>query len=134
MTFGSWNLNKSFGDEIIIPRIQKIDESSERGDHIGWFNNLRILYRNIRGHPKINKKTIEEISKSMDELKSEIKMLDKAQKQNKLRKIENIKEELDKINLNLISEIYTAKILFPTAEEKEITEGMKAYIDKYLGN
>jgi hypothetical protein len=113
-----FHITKSFTDMVLTPLIVDINTSAKEGDIMAWFNALRTLFRNVKGHQRFNKEIAEELDKRFKNVRDEMNKIkspltNSGQAYKKLLE-SNIKWDLDYINIELITEIYRTKMLFPT--------------------
>ena len=124
-----WNLNKGFGD-VLIDNIVDVDYAAKQGDIKVWFNSLRILYRNICGYKKINADTIKSVDKKMQQVKKDLDGLENPArteegKAGRMLKIRGIKKELDEINIELVSAMHKAGLIFPIQRQHPKYSGLE---------
>lgn len=110
-----WNINKGFGD-ILTGLIDDVNKSAREGDVKLWFNSLRILYRNVAGHKKMDKEVmkilntdLKDVAKKLDvepALTGKGKALQHTQKS-------KVKNTLDEINISLITEMHKGGLILP---------------------
>ena len=124
-----WNINKGFGD-ILTGLIDEINIAAKAGDIFQWFNGLRILYRNVSGHKKVDKKEMKKIDTQMKELKKKLNTIKKTaltetgEATQRVFK-SNVKEKLDEINITLITEMHKAGLIFPTFKRRSDLSGLE---------
>jgi hypothetical protein len=110
-----WNINKGFGD-LLIGLIEQVNKAAYDGNILEWFNALRILYRNVAGHKRMDAQVIKEINEDMLELRPKIDRRDPITEQGRaVQKVEQakIKAALDEINIKMIAEMHQAGLILP---------------------
>lgn len=110
-----WNINKGFGD-VLTKLIVDVNTAAQQGNIKEWFNNLRVLYRNIAGHKKVSKDVIELLDKEFKIVRNKMNMASPVTRQGKTyhQVLENeIKDILDEINIKIISEMHQAGLILP---------------------
>ena len=116
-----WNINQVFS-EILKELIIEINLASLKGDMKARFNASRILYNNIHGHDKVNKKVMDRIDREMSIVLSKFRKLpenyvEMTLSSTQARYIDTIKKLLDNIHRDLIDEMYRAGLIFPTSKK-----------------
>lgn len=116
-----WNINQGFFNHL-VEIIIKIDEASEQGDEVLWFNRCRLLFRNTSGLLKETKrKGVSCLSaKDLDDLFTEIRnMFPKRRPESeaefqmlKLQR-EDILAKLDVLNRELINAMHLNNLILP---------------------
>ena len=115
-----WNINKGFGD-LLTELIDNVNKSAKSGDVRDWFNDLRILYRNVAGHKKIK---VDVRNKIDDKLHEVMKLLDQSNALTPtgqaflLQQEHKTKEKLDEINIMLITEMHHAGLILPVQRRR----------------
>jgi len=116
MSDRDWNINKGFGD-VLTDLIVKVNDAAETGDIRTWFNSLRILYRNVAGHKKMSKDNIRKIDELLRDVKEKMESYENAitetQRAYYKKQISKVKDNLDEINIMLISEMHQAGLILP---------------------
>ncbi len=110
-----WNINKGFGD-VLVGLIDDVNKAAAEGDVKKWFSALRILYRNVAGHKKIDKDIIKKIDNSLREVRDGLDMSSPMTEKGRavLHMQESIaKDKLDQINVDLITEMHKAGLILP---------------------
>jgi len=113
-----WNINKGFGD-LLTGLIDNINKSARDGDIKLWFNSLRILYRNVAGHKRMDIKVMEEVDKSLKSVRDKLDFDNAITEQGRARQkllVSEIKNELDEINIILITAMHKAGLILPTSK------------------
>ena len=116
-----WNINQVFS-EILKELIIEINMASLKGDMKARFNASRILYNNIHGHDKVNKKVMEKIDANMSLVLLKFRKLPENYTEMSLSSTQNrymdtIKKLLDNIHRDLIDEMYRAGLIFPISKK-----------------
>ena len=110
-----WNINKGFGD-LLVKLISDVNDAAREGDVKLWFNSLRILYRNVAGHKKVNAEEMETIDTKLRDvgkkLDVEPALTERGKAIQHLTKSE-VKNVLDDVNINLITEMHKAGLILP---------------------
>ena len=124
-----WNINKGFGD-ILTGLIDEINLAAKAGDIVQWFNGLRILYRNVSGHKKVDKKAMEKVDTDMKALKPKFANVQKTAmtevgKASQQGFKNDVKDKLDEINITLITEMHKAGLIFPTFKRRSDLSGLE---------
>lgn len=115
-----WNINKGFGD-VLTDLIIKVNESAAEGNIIVWFNSLRILYRNIAGHKKMNKEKIEEINTDLKDIRKKLGKKDAKTRTGQAfidKGESDVKDTLDDINIKIITEMHKAGLILPIYKKR----------------
>lgn len=115
MSERDWNINKGFGD-VLTDLIIQVNEAARQGDLKLWFKSLRILYRNVAGHKKIDKKIMNNIDVHlrdvMKKLDSDDAVTEKMRAYQKVG-LGKVSEVLDEVNVSLITEMHKAGLILP---------------------
>ena len=115
-----WNINKGFGD-VLTGLIDQVNQAAYQGDVLQWFNALRILYRNVAGHKKMNAEKVKEIDDLLLSMRDKVEHKDSITEIGKAHRrvdLKHVKMDLDKVNIMLITEIHKASLIFPVRMKK----------------
>ena len=115
-----WNINKGFGD-VLTGLIDQVNQAAYQGDVLQWFNALRILFRNVAGHKKMNVEKVKEIDDLLLSMRDKVEHKDSITETGKAyRRVElmHVKKNLDKVNIMLITEMHKAHLIFPVRMKK----------------
>lgn len=120
-----WNLNQNFSN-LITEVVKAVNDSAQIGDLHSWWNNLRILFRNVVAHEKFTEEVQMKVQELFEKSKRSLKKVPpfgvsivKESEEMKVAKIKATKC-LDSINIMLIGEMYKAGLIFPVTKKRDV--------------
>lgn len=118
-----WNMNKEFLGHLVY-LITKVNEAASLGDILGWYNNLKTLYRNVAGlllktqEGQIKCYTNAQITAVFEEIRKLFPTIDTATSSDMAMKVARsrqqiIQQKLDTLNIEIITAMHINKLIMP---------------------
>lgn len=131
-----WNINKGYGDDVVVPQIVNVNEAARQGNVNTWFNEMRVLFRCVAGHEKMDPEQVKKLDKNMREVRDKYlkdKIPDDITEQALyFDDIKTAKTKLDDINMRLLTEMHKAGLLFTVAKTEATKKGFQNFWSKYI--